>query len=204
MADVTDAASVTGTAAAPWSLRAYARHRGTSAVSVLRAIRKGRLKASLVHDAKGHAKIADPALADAEWAANTDLSRAPGYVRERADRRVAAHAPAEPASVDLTEPLSLTEASAREKAWKAKLAELDYRKKNGELVEVADIEARDRRLEARHVEVYQQCRTKVLAVPSKAKAALPHLSASDVRVIDALLREALEALAAEASMESVA
>jgi hypothetical protein len=55
------------TPAGPLSLRAYARHRGVSAPTVLRAIRRGSLKASLVRDVDGHAKIADVALADSEW-----------------------------------------------------------------------------------------------------------------------------------------
>lgn len=194
----TEQGGVTG-AELPLSMRAYARRRGTSAVAVLRAIRRGRLKACLVLDEKGKAKIADPVLADAEWEANTDLSRAPGYVKERAATR-RTEQQAEPPETDGRGdgPLSLTEASAQEKGWKAKLAELDYRKKSGELVELSEVAARDRKLMARLSEQFQQCRTKILAVPSRAKAAIPHLTATDVRTIDALLREALEALAAQA------
>lgn len=175
---------------APLSIRAYARHRQVSAPSVLRAIRAGRLKASLVVDAKGNSKIADVALADREWTANTDLSRAPGSVKERADTpKVLRPTTVTPPTVTAPAGVSsLTEASAREKHWKAKQAELDYLQAAGELVEVAPIAQR-------LTDLITQCKTKLLSVPSKAKHALPHLTRADVRVIDDLIRQALEDLA---------
>lgn len=42
---------------------------------------------------------------------------------------------------------------------------------------------------------YTRCRTKLLGLPRKAKAVLPHLSATDVMALDVLIREALEDLA---------
>lgn len=42
---------------------------------------------------------------------------------------------------------------------------------------------------------YARCRTKLLGLPRKAKAVLPHLSAKDVMALDVLVREALEDLA---------
>src|SRR4051794_30803735 len=65
------------------SVRAYARHRGSSHQAVLRAIARGRLSASLT-TIDGVTKIADVALADQEWAATTDLSKAPDAVKVRA------------------------------------------------------------------------------------------------------------------------
>ena len=38
------------------------------------------------------------------------------------------------------------------------------------------------------------CRTRLLGIPSKAKQQLPHLSLSDLEVLEALVREALEGL----------
>jgi hypothetical protein len=175
---------------APLSIRAYARHRQTSAPSVLRAIRSGRLKNSLVVDEHGKAKIADVALADQEWAANTDLSKAPGYVKDRggdaAPAPTGARGKARQGSPAI--PSALAEASAREKDWRARLAELEYRRKAGELVNAKDIETRI-------ADVFARCRTKLLGLPSKAKAALPHLTHADVRAIDDLVRQALEDLA---------
>jgi hypothetical protein len=170
------------------SLRAYARRRDTSVESVRRAIKRGRLKASLVL-VNGKPQIGDPDLADREWQANTDYSKAPGSVREEADRRAVAgrDTPSETPTSDAEEPLTLTQATAEEKRWKAKLAELEYAKKSGELVNALEVE---------HslVDVFARCRTKLLGVPSKAKAALPHLSHADVVAIDRIIRESLEDL----------
>jgi hypothetical protein len=61
------------------SLRAYARRRaelglaGVSTVAVSKAIKGGRLKASVIRDARGQPKIADPVLADREWNSRTSL-----------------------------------------------------------------------------------------------------------------------------------
>ena len=186
----------------PLSLRAYARHRGTSAPAVLRAVRRGRLHRCLVYDDQGHAKIADVALADQEWAANTDLTMAPTRVKQRAagqaprapgppaapDEPDAAEAPAVPPGVGAPGTLSLLEASALEKDWKARLAELEYRRRAGELVPAKDVEARI-------VEDYSRCKVKLLGLPRKAKARLPHLTHADIVALDDLVREALEDLA---------
>ena len=50
----------------PLSIRAYARHRGVSQPAVQKAIRKGRLSAS-IRQVNGRAVIVDVALADQEW-----------------------------------------------------------------------------------------------------------------------------------------
>lgn len=201
---------------APISLRAYARHRGTSAPSVLRAIKSQRLRESLVFGEDGKPQIADAALADLEWDRNTDLSRAPGYVKERATakaitkpapvvpptRQVMAEAePPGPGESDvggsetsdagefrIHDGMTLTQASAAEKVAKARLADLQYREKIGELVNARDIEER-------FGGVLTIVRTKVLGVPGKCKGALPHLTVGDLAVMDTLLREALEDLA---------
>jgi hypothetical protein len=184
------------------SLRAYARHRDISVVAVSRAVKAGRLRASVTHDHRGQPKIADVGLADAEWTQNTDLSRAPGYVKARGNQAVQTSArpsstPPADALVDPEEArdlqaasgeLTLSQASAEEKRWKAKLAELQYKQRSGELVdakEMADSVAH----------VFTVCRTKLLALPSKAKAAIPHLTHVEVATLDDLVRQALEELA---------
>jgi hypothetical protein len=188
----------------PMSLRAYARHRHTSATSVLRAIAGGRLKDCLVR-VNGVEQIGDVALADAEWERHTDLSRAPGYVKERAAVAASATgAPAgdlplvsattgdsgeEPGPVAARRGMSVTEASAAEKYWKAKLAELDYQTKMGELVSASAVAIRV-------AQVFSLCRTKLLAVPSKAKSAMPDITHAQIATLDGLIRQALEDLAA--------
>lgn len=177
----------------PLSLRAYARHRKTSAPSVLRAVRSGRLKNSLVIGEDGKAKIADVALADAEWDANTDHSKAPAYVKQRAaDQGVTAVPVTDGAPVTPGQPLagrgSLADASAEEKRWKARLAEQEFLKASGELVNAEKITVA-------FIGRIVRARTKVLAVPSKFKAAVPDLSLAEVRLLEDLLRQALEDVA---------
>jgi phage terminase Nu1 subunit (DNA packaging protein) len=84
--------------------------------------------------------------------------------------------------------MSLLDASALEKEWKAKLAELDYQERIGQLIDA-------RQVEAKTVEVFTRCRTKLLGVPSKAKTAIPTLTRADLAALDRLIREALEELA---------
>jgi hypothetical protein len=73
------------------SLRAYAAHRkslglpGASLQAVQRAIDRQRLYESVVR-VHGSRKILDVDVADREWAANTDLSKAPSYVVDRTAR----------------------------------------------------------------------------------------------------------------------
>lgn len=181
-----------------FSLRAYARHRSVSATAVHRAIESGRLSKCVVRHVDGKFRgITDLQLADREWAATTDLTKAPMSVilkTEELQQQQPAAAPVveqpagpggdQPVATD-PETLSLSTATAREKHWKAKTAELEYKERNGELVNA-------RELEARIVDEYSRVRTKMLGVPRKAKAQLPHLTREDVAVIDALIREALQ------------
>jgi len=190
-------------------IRAYARHRGCSAPSVLRAIARGRLVHSIVL-VQGKPQIADPDLADREWAEATDLSRAPGSVKERVDPPVTPT----PVTDAVTEPVTppqvvtphaepprlspLAEASATEKLWKARQAELSYRREAGELVEVSVVAAL-------HADAIMVARTKLLGVPSKFKTRVPETTTAAVRILDQLIRAALQELAADdASQESAA
>lgn len=177
--------------ATPLSLREYAKRRGVSAMAVSRAVKSGRLTQSVVRDEGGDPKIADPELADREWEAATDLSRAPGYVKERADARRpedAGFPPPPPTSERVEgEVGGLAEETAREKHWKANLAELEFREREGQLVEA-------KLVEDQLATVFAQCRTKLLAVPSRARQSLPHLTAGDIAILEDLQREALQDL----------
>jgi hypothetical protein len=195
----------------PLSIRAYARHRGASHQAVLRAIARGRLSAALT-TVDGVTKIADVALADQEWAATTDLSKAPDAVKVRAATASTCRSPVgglhrpEPiqddrphtqVSIDLagitadcTDATNLATASAREKHWRAELAELNYKQRAGELVNAGE-------MTAQMADAYSTVRTKLLGVPSKAKQQLPHLTLTDLATLDAIVREALEGLATD-------
>ena len=161
----------------PLSLRAYARLRKVSAQAVVVAVRRGRLRASVIRDARGHAKIADVALANREWAANTDLTKAPAYVKERAAKGKG------------TKTGTLAAAVVEEKQWRAKRAQLEYQRMSGDLVSAKQVEAS-------LTDLLSRFRTKVLGLPSKAKQMIPALAPADVHVLDGLCREMLEELAA--------
>jgi len=162
------------------SLRAYSKRRRVSVEAVSKAISSGRLRQSVVWVNK-RPKIANAALADQEWAANTDLAKAPGAVKERE----AASGPSD----QVPRPMSqLTAASVREKLLRVQKLEFDYLVASGEFVNAKEVEAR-------MTEIFARCRTKLLGLPTRAKGALPHLALTDVATLEALVREALEDLA---------
>lgn len=168
------------------SLRAYARHRGVSGPAVLAARDKGRL-VECFRDGSGAmtAQIQSATLADQEWERKTDLSRAPIPVRQRA---AVAGGPGAASSDDGDAVPDMADASAREKHWRAKLAELKFKEAAGELVPAAGVRAE---LEG----VFRSCRTRLLGIPSRARQLLPGLSVADVGKLEDLVREALEDLA---------
>lgn len=193
------------------SLSAYARHRGVSTEAVRKAIARGRLVQSITKN--DPPQIADVQLADQEWAANTDLTRAHDDVKQRA-----AEPPGNDTSlhviaggretergrvIRMDEPqahggslrreqlepdVSIAAASAAEKHWRSKKAELDYKRAAGELVDAKEITAA-------FTQLIVTSRTKLLGLPTKAKSRLPHLTLDDLNVLDDIVRESLEELA---------
>lgn len=173
----------------PWSLRAYAKHRGVSVEAVSKAVKKGRLVRSVVVVA-GAPKIANWELADQEWTANTDLSKAPGSVKARAASTSstgavvdAAHQARIPSAVT-----DLSRASAREKNARAGLVELEYQEKAGRLVSAG-------RVEAGFTDMVTAAREALMGVPSKCKARIPHLTNSELAIVHEEVCKALEQLA---------
>lgn len=159
------------------SQRAYAKHRGCHHQAVREAIQAGRLSRSLTPDGR----IADIAAADAEWEANTYADRRP--LSGPAGR------------LDEDEAPSLGEARARLDAAKAELAEIELAEKKAELTPAADVEAR-------LVNLFANCRTKLLGVPSRARQQDPALTNEQIALLESLMREALEDLSDTAGEES--
>jgi phage terminase Nu1 subunit (DNA packaging protein) len=144
----------------------YAKHRGVSRQAVQQAIREGRLGAAITRGPKGQYSI-DAGLADVEWDRNTDPTRKPKGGETATDYQLA---------------------KARREAALASMAEDELRRRRGELVSAANLGNRLR-------DVFTQCKTKLLGIPTRARQALPHLTGADVGVLDSLVREALEDLA---------
>lgn len=163
--------------------------------SVRKAIATGRLSRSVV-DVAGQKQIRSAEEADREWAANT-----------RAERQTDPQPPAAATSRDVPGIdvavgneeadglIDFNEARRRheiEKWRQAKVKregdELELAKRKGELLQVADARAEVESL-------VTEIRTKLLGVPSRARQRIPSLTASDVTVIEDLIREAMEAIA---------
>lgn len=179
------------------SEREYAAHRrekglpGGSQAAVNRAIRAGRLKASVSKDDSGRTRI-DPEAADREWAATTRAEYVPltgpgaTPVREGASAASRTGPGAEEPTPELAE------SRARHEAAKAALAELDLREREGELVAAAEVKAG-------MVAVFTRAKTKLLGIPSRARQQDPGLTQGQFALIEGLIREALEDLATEAA-----
>jgi phage terminase Nu1 subunit (DNA packaging protein) len=78
---------------------------------------------------------------------------------------------------------------ARLMAAKAGIAELEFAEKRGELVTVEEAEAH-------WIDTVTMIKTKILGVPARVAQRLPRLALEVVPVLDALLRESLEEIAA--------
>lgn len=163
------------------SLRAYARHRkanelaGGTLRAIQVAIKSGRLSKSITADGK----IASAAVADREWEATTHVDRIPLSGPTAAG----------------TPPPELGESRARREAAEAALAEIELAEKRAELVLASDVESK-------LVSVFLQCKTKLLAVASRARQRDPGLSAPQVELFETLIREALTDLAGEVEAEA--
>ena len=160
--------------AKPLSLRAYARHRkakglaGGTLNAVQVAIDSGRLAKALTRDGK----IASAAAADAEWGQTTRVDRIPITGPTAAG----------------TPPPDLQESRARREAAEAALAEIELAEKRRELVLAKDVESR-------LVNVFAQCKTKLLGVAARARQRDPGLTGPQLELLTDLLREALDDLA---------
>lgn len=157
------------------SIAEYARHRkaaglpGGDAKSVRLAISSGRITAT------ADGMIADAAVADREWESST-----------KAEYRPLTGPTAPPETNGHSNPLA--EARARREAAQASLREMELAEKLGKLAPVAE-------MEARMVQVFSSCKTKLLGIPSGCRQEDPALTAKQVAMIERRVRAALEDLA---------
>jgi hypothetical protein len=192
--------SVTTSAGTLIGYREFGRQLGVSDTAVRKAVKSGRLSECVARDADGRPiGIADPELGRREWfaraggAANPSANRRANRRSSQASAPPQGQAPAtgtgDRAAPD-SEPVagSLVEAMTREKHWKAKQAELEFKRRTEELVSRHDVNNWI-------TTMFTQCRSRILAIPSKCKAQIPGLTDAQIRTIDQLLREALTELA---------
>lgn len=91
-------------------------------------------------------------------------------------------------SDDAGQPRDLVQERARLAAVQADRAELELSARRGELVDGAQ-------MRAGFIGLVTAARNRLLGVPSKAKARVPHLSVRDIEVLEHLIAEALSGLA---------
>ena len=182
------------------NLREYARHRkaqglrGGSHVAVSKAIERGRLMPPAIERQDRGWKI-NPDLADQQWADATDpTERGTGHHRG-ADPPPATKPPPpreptpgsqKPATPKGVQTRAMSEAMLAELKVKREIIALNKDEEN--------LVPRDQ-VEKAMADNYTIIRTKLLALPTKARQRIPHLTLDDVAVLDELQREALEDLA---------
>lgn len=169
------------------SQRAFAKWLGVTHTAVQQRIQAGALSRSTRALASGRVVIVDAELAAQEWqeatrpyvtAVGTDPTAAApnGHAKEPT-----------PAGSGSRIASPLMDATLRERNARAEAIERDNAVKAGRLIEKDEAERRERtRIIA--------ARTKLLGLPSRAKARLPHLGAADLVVLEALIRDALDEL----------
>jgi phage terminase Nu1 subunit (DNA packaging protein) len=130
--------------------------------------------------------IRDPDAARRHWNDTKDLTRATAEAIEKFGGAEEPEEGDEPETENDGRP-TLSEAKREEAIWKAREAERKFREAAGELVPAAKVHAK-------FADAYAQVRTKLLAVPSRAKQRLGHLTVEDVAHLEELVREALSEL----------
>lgn len=181
------------------NLQAYANHRkalglrGQSHVAVLNAINDGRLTPPAV-ERQGRSWIIDADLADAQWAGRTDPDNR-GGMGGGTDRPIGRTAPAAADATSATKagpPLAISKQVKA--AYEAKLTELEYKERTGEMIDVATVRKTAQ-------ELGQALRDSVMGVPNRIAGMLAATTdASEVtRLLEDELRLALRVLEAGAN-----
>jgi hypothetical protein len=178
------------------SIPDYARLAEVTRAAVVKAIKAGRLKDSVV-DADGFTWVR-PEVADREWAANTQQREqaskrsyrktevvTQATQRELSDKPKVGEADRQPAG----EETDYFEARRRRELYTAELKRLELQEREGQLVKITDV--------ADTVETeYARLRQRLLAIPGKAGQEVIGVedAAEAARVIDAYIVEALTEL----------
>lgn len=173
------------------NLRDYANHRrskglrGTSHVAVIKAIQAGRLSAPAAVRV-GRGWEIDPELADRQWAETTSTATiGSGHHRGKEPAvDVSTRAPAVKVPKNVP-PRPVSEAILA--AVKAKRETILLHREEEKLLPREQVEKA-------WAEAVTIARTKLLAVPTRARQQIPHLSLEEVAILDGLIRETLEGL----------
>ncbi len=159
----------------------------------------GRLEKFAVRNATGRVtEISDPETARQHWVDNTSHNNAPASIRIR-DASRAGQLAADHGRDDSNDPdrdtliddlTTRVEADRVQAIWKARQLELKFKEEAKELVPVADVK---QEIES----VFSEVRTKVLGLVPRLRQEDPALTGAQLALIERVLREALEGLAAQ-------
>lgn len=177
----------------PLSIRGYARRRGCSHVAVLKAIETGRLAQAVVEDAKGRRRI-DPEVADREWAANTDQAQQREHHRGPDQGELFDTGAPEPVRKGGNgKGPSLTDSRAVREVYAARLLQLEYSQRCGDLVERVAVDLEFYRMAKAVREAFERMPERMAAIlAAEPKQTEVH------RLLEKEVREALELLARDA------
>jgi hypothetical protein len=185
-----------------------ARALGVTSEAVYAAIRTNRL--SVVRTGDGR-ELVNSATMREEWDRNTQKRigrgpKPPAGTTERTPKRPGELTPAQrrEQQAELGEPSAASanlarttedipdynESRARTEHLKAELLELERKEKERILVKAEEVEAK-------WVEIITMARTKILGIPTKAKQRIPDLDTDAISLLDDIVRETLEDLAAK-------
>lgn len=193
----------------------YGKLRGITKQRVSQAIKNAKLDKCMKRNADGTlwrdpisgGFLLDPEIADVEWEKNVGLHPNAALARALPDAGPTGDVPPPPvagtskaSAKRFAEAPTVTKkpttasggeymnSRASRETYMAEMARLDYQERIGELVPAIAVTAMLEKL-------VTESKTRILAVPGKAKMQIPHLKTDDVLIIDQLLREALTELA---------
>jgi phage terminase Nu1 subunit (DNA packaging protein) len=162
------------------SFAQYAKHRGVSKTAVSQAVKQGRITVKI--DPVTAERYLDSERADVEWEKNSDQSKNVNGGANGRRRGKPKAAKIEHESQSKAPPLY--ESRAIKEAFLARKAKVEYERMIGKLVEAEQVEARWQKIIA-------TAKTRLLAVSSKSRARIPHLTIEEVAIIDEEIRLAL-------------
>ena len=160
------------------TVSAYAEYRGISRRAVQFALADGRIS-------KGADGKIDRAAADLAWSRNTDTSKPAATLPPGAK---SSSQPSQSSPIEAVEGASYADNRAVREYHLARIAKTEADEAEGAVVDVEDVKAV-------WSKVANEVKTRVLAIGSKAKGRIPHLSAEEVLIIDDLVRDALQGVA---------
>lgn len=162
----------------------YAARRGVSRQAVAKRIASGTLGASVSRDARGRVLI-DADLADIEWARNADPSREQATSAGAALSTGSASAEAGP---------NFLAAKARRETALATMAEIELKRRSGELVLASDVVREWSAL-------LSSARTQLLGLPTRLCGEIPEMKGRGFAIATKVIRDVLENLANENTNE---